>query len=38
MAQKMENGQEGKEEKVNNILNECSKMAKKEKMKQWIAS
>ena len=33
-----ENGQKGKGETVNRILNECSKMAQKEKMKQLIAS
>ena len=33
-----ENGQKGKEETVNYILNECCKMAQKEKMKQLHAS
>ena len=33
-----ENGQKGKEETVNHILNGCCKMAQKEKMKQLPAS
>ena len=33
-----ENGQKRKDETVNRILNECRKMAQKEKMKQLLAS
>ena len=33
-----ENGQKGKGETVNRILNECCKIAQKEKLKQLLAS
>ena len=34
----LQDGTKGKEETVTRILNECCKMAQKEKMKQLIAS
>ena len=34
----LQDGTKGKDETVNRILNECGKMAQKEKMKQLIAS